>query len=105
MISKEFEESGIYAMNMYNLGIPFTQIVDDRMPVFHGGVRDGKPRFAQVSKDGSFWAMIVEKMFAKLYGNWEHIDGGWTQLAVAALNGSPFDKFNHAKDDPDLIWD
>lgn len=33
MISDDKEEAGIYAMNMYNLGIPFTQIVDDRMPM------------------------------------------------------------------------
>jgi hypothetical protein len=86
MISDDKEEAGIYAMNMYNLGIPFTQIIDDRMPMRS----NGQSLFAGVGQDGSFWAMIVEKMFAKWYGNWEHLVGGWMNLAVAALNGSPW---------------
>ena len=101
MISDDKEEAGIYAMNMYNLGIPFTQIVDDRMPMRS----NGQSLFAGIGQDGSFWAMIVEKMFAKWYGNWEHLVGGWMNLAVAALNGSPWVTHIHNNNSHDQIWD
>ena len=47
--------------------------------------------------------MIVEKMFAKWYGNWEHLVGGWMNLAVAALNGSPWVTHIH-NNNHDQIW-
>lgn len=49
--------------------------------------------------------MIVEKMFAKWYGNWEHLVGGWMNLAVAALNGSPWVTHIHTQNTHDQIWD
>lgn len=91
MISNGFEENGIYAMNMYSLGVPFTQIVDDWMPIRPSG----NTLYAGLGQDGSYWAAIVEKMFAKWYGNWEHLVGGWMNLAVSALNGSPFLNHDH----------
>lgn len=99
MISNGKEEAGIYAMNMYSLGIPFTQIIDDRMPMRPSG----NSLFAGLGQDGSFWAMIVEKMFAKWYGNWEHLVGGWMNLAVSAMNGSPWVTHVHNNNGDD-IW-
>ena len=98
MISNDYNSSGIYAMNMYQLGVPFTQIVDDWLPMYNGNTV-----FAGLGKDGSMWAAIVEKMFAKWYGNYEHIIGGWMNLAVAALNGSPWDERSHNDNDSE-IW-
>lgn len=43
MISNDFEPAGIYAMNFYSLGVPFTQIVDDYVPVWTG---TNQPTFA-----------------------------------------------------------
>jgi hypothetical protein len=57
--------NGIYAMNMFSLGVPFTQIIDDRMPMYGGNTI-----FAGLGKDGSTWGAIVEKAYAKWYGNW-----------------------------------
>lgn len=85
MISTGLESQGIYAMNFYSLGVPFTQIIDDWIPM-----NGSSTIFASQGKDGSVWALIVEKMFAKWYGNYEHLVGGWMNLAVAALNGSPW---------------
>lgn len=85
MISDQEESAGIYAMHMYSLGVPFTQIVDDWMPMDSSN----KLMFAGLGKDGSSWGSVVEKMFAKWYGNYEHMVGGWMQDAVSALNGSP----------------
>ena len=56
---------------MYALGVPFTQIVDDRLPL----VRDNTV-FAGIGNDYSFWAAILEKAVAKRYGNYNHLIAG-----------------------------
>ena len=78
------EENGIYAMTIYSLGVPFTQIVDDRLLMTDYGLV-----FSDLGDDGSFWGAIVEKMLAKWWGNYEHTVGGYMDQAVSALNGSP----------------
>lgn len=85
MISNDTSSNGIYAMTMYPLGVPFTQIIDDWIPM-----NGDNTLFAGLGKDGSSWGAVVEKMFAKFYGNYEHIVGGWMYDAVSALNGSPY---------------
>lgn len=62
------------------------------------------PIFAGLGKDGSIWAAVVEKMFAKWYGNWEHLVGGWMAFAVSALNGSPFKEKQHSGNSETDIW-
>ena len=87
-------------MNLYSLGVPFTSIVDDWMPM-----KNGNTVFAGLGKDGSSWGATVEKHFAKWYGNYEHIVGGWMSKAVAALNGSPFSEMQHNGADAQALWD
>jgi hypothetical protein len=101
MISNDYEPNGIYAMNLYNLGIPFTSIIDDYMPVWDG---TNNLTYAQLGKDRSFWAATVEKHMAKWYGNYEHTVGGWMNLAVAALNGSPWEEKQHSYHNKEQIW-
>ena len=46
-------------------------------------------KYGRTGRDGSIWGAVAEKMFAKWYGNYEHLQGGWMHRAVTALNGSP----------------
>jgi hypothetical protein len=87
-------------MNFYSLGVPFTQIIDDYLPMYGGNTV-----FAGLGKDGSVWMALVEKMFAKWYGNYQHLVGGWMAYAVSALNGSPFVEIQHANSNANAIWD
>jgi hypothetical protein len=66
------EANGIYAMKLYTLGVPFTQIVDDRLPMMGSSLL-----FNGLGDDGSFWGAITEKMLAKWWGNYEHTVGGY----------------------------
>ena len=49
--------------------------------------------------DSALWMPILEKAFAKYYGNYERIAGGNPMKAVRALNGSPFDSYMHIRGD------
>jgi hypothetical protein len=92
MESDAYNPHGIYAMNIYSLGVPFTQIVDDRIPV---DKNSNWPKFAKAGKDLSIWMTLVEKGFGKWYGNYQNLVGGWMAYAVSAVNGSPFAQHWH----------
>ena len=98
-VNTEISDVGIYAMKQYVLGVPFTQIVDDRLPM-----SDGDTIFAGMGKDGSVWGAITEKAFAKRYGNYEHTVGGWMYAAVSAMNGSPYKIHGHDGVSDDQLW-
>jgi hypothetical protein len=83
---------------MYALGVPFTMVIDDYLPFNELGENN----FAY-SGNMNFWVPLVEKAYAKLNGNYQHIaydthsDKGYSHivndkpgLAVSAFNGSPF---------------
>ena len=98
-VNDSLNDIGIYAVKQYTLGVPFTQIVDDYLP--YSGENT---IFAGLGKDGSIWGAIMEKVFAKRYGNWEHTVGGWMYAAVAAMNGSPWVNHYHGGINDDELW-
>ena len=52
------------------------------------------------------WGAILEKAFAKLHGNYEHLIGGDPREASRSLTGSPSLQYVHTKPDIDVdfIW-
>lgn len=106
LINDSFSENGIYAGNMYHLGVPITMIVDDYLPMKEAnwGSRPYNTVFASIGDDGSLYGTIIEKMFAKYYGNYQNIVGGWMGYAVAAMNGSPFTEYWLDQADKNDIW-
>ena len=85
---------------MYALGTRTTVYVDDYLPM-----HDGELLLAKLGKDKSAWAAIVEKAFAKRYGNYQHIIGGWMATGVSQLNGSPYVTHLHNEIENDALWD
>ena len=71
ILNDDISQAGIYGVNMYALGVPFTEYVDDYLPV-----TEGMPIFSQRGKDDSIWGAVVEKAFAKRYGNYHRMEGG-----------------------------
>ena len=88
MINDGFSENGIYAANMYLIGVPITVVVDDYLPMV-----DNNTIFGSIGKDGSLWGAIAEKLFAKLSGNYQNLDGGIMGPAVSSMNGSPYREY------------
>ena len=103
----DLNDPGIYAFHFYALGVPYTQIIDDYLPLkedyWNGGY---STIFGHIGDDKALWGPLMEKAFAKLHGNYQHIIGGWMSLGVAALNGSPFVDFDHDDDiGENDLWD
>ena len=86
----EVSANGIYAVDLYTLGVPHTVIVDDILPLYNNtwnGTLDAQ--LADLPKDGSLWGPILEKAFAKFHGNLLHIEGGVPAMATKTLYGAP----------------
>ena len=61
--------------------------------------------FSNFGKDGSVWHSIMEKTFAKRYGNYQRMTGGYLYAGVSALNGSPWKEYWNSELDEDKLWD
>jgi len=66
--------SGMYGVNLFVLGHPMTFIVDDYLPVMEFYNMEGdtvyETIFSKIASEGSLWVPILEKVFAKRYGNY-----------------------------------
>ena len=68
---KELNKAGVYGVTLYPLGVPHTVVVDDSVPQItelddNGNKMNG---MAAPGVDKSFWGPMLEKAFAKMYGN------------------------------------
>ena len=66
---REQSPTGLYGVNLFVLGHSMTFTVDDYLPII---TRNGKKTtiFSKIASDGSLWVPILEKVFAKRYGNY-----------------------------------
>ena len=100
----EKSENGVYAINIYALGIPHTTYIDDYLPYNF----DGSYVFASVGSDDALWGPLLEKAVAKYVGNYWHIHKGLNPDGIGFLNGSPDYAFRHYHEnydqDPDEFW-
>ena len=98
--------AGIYAVDLYTLGVPHTVVVDDILPRSVGD--DGvtmENSFANVGKtDQSIWGAILEKAFAKSVGNYFHTEGGIPFAGVRRIVGGPAEHHWHSEKSVDALW-
>lgn len=56
-------------------GKPRFVAVDDWVPG-----SGNKPSFSRTTADNDFWSMILEKAWAKIYGNYMVTEAGWVYI-------------------------
>lgn len=86
---------------MFALGVPISITVDDFV---HMTDKQDRTVFADIGKDKSLWAPILEKAFAKMHGNFEAIVGGFSPSAIYQLTGSPFRTYTHETTSIEDLW-
>ena len=99
--SNKLNKAGIYAVNIFQMGVPHTIVVDDYIPY---STVSKAPSFSSFGADNSIWGSILEKVTAKLYGNYSHIVGGNTAYGVRALIGGAYELHTHAKTNVESLW-
>ena len=100
----ELNEAGIYALNFRVFDMPVTMVVDDLLPVEK--TKDGyKTFFSLIADDSSMWVPIMEKAFAKYYGNYAHLGGSNTMFNADVLLQGPYYKYGFGDKEVDDLWD
>ena len=102
--SKAANESGVYGVWLHINGNWKEYVLDDLFPVF---VNDkGLTEFAfSHTKDNNIWVQLLEKAYAKAYGNYYTISGGRLAFALSDLTGAPTDtiRLDHVR--PEEVWE
>ena len=80
-MTEGLNSAGVYALQLYIMGIPVTVTVDEYLP-FWDGRRADYLIYGQQGVDGALWMPILEKAAAKLFGNYEMLSGGWMGPAI-----------------------
>ena len=90
--NEELSRKGVYAVNIYALGIPHTVIIDDYLPFVQNPYTERLGLYyAFLGSDNALWGPLIEKALAKYTGNYWHIEWGIIYEAVSMLNGSPYE--------------
>jgi len=97
--SQEETEAGIYVVRMFKNKEPVVVTINDYFPA---NKNDRYP-FCQVqNQEGGakeLWPIIMEKVYAKLYGDFKTIEGGWIDEAFSDLTGGAGEHFNLANEE------
>lgn len=99
----EYPTNGQFELDFWAFGHPAKVTIDDRLP---GSIHYGKfyERFTKKSRNGAWWATIVEKAAAKYYGTYSQMNGGWMNEALWALTGMPTIGFSSNSLEEDALW-
>ena len=93
-LTDELNGAGVYAAELFLLGLPITVVVDDYLPM--DANQAGKTFYQKIPDDGAMWGLIFEKMAAKFYGSYEVIDGGESSEGVEVMTGAPYKDYKHS---------
>ena len=93
----------IYGLQFYNLGIPYTVVIDDYAAVTKGNAVNGA--FSKLTDNNGLWPMLLEKAFAKFYGNYDAINGGNFNKAIELMTGYPGESISLSDFTVDSLWE
>ena len=83
-LTKEVNSLGVYRVKLCKNGEWTTVTVDDYFPCYP----EGDPLFSKCHGN-ELWALLLEKAFAKIHGNYFLLRGGFVNEALLDLTGCP----------------
>jgi hypothetical protein len=97
--SKDANKHGAYSVNLSVSGMPYEIMLDDYFPC----KKNGKPIYSY-SKTQELWFMLMEKAFAKLFGNFFELKSIYISEALEMLSGMPSTQQSLAVVNEDDLW-
>jgi len=99
--TKERNDAGCYCVKICEMGEWKEVLVDDLFPC---SAKTRKPIFTS-GNDHELWVLILEKVWAKIYGSYDAIEDGLTRECLHDLTGAPTTYFfTDRKAEWETIW-
>jgi hypothetical protein len=77
IVTPTLNKAGLFTMQIFVKGIPYNVTVDDYIPVYYSkSSKSYFPYFSQQGSGGAIWPMLVEKVWAKVNGNYYNTISG-----------------------------
>ncbi|XP_068083720.1 calpain-9 [Anabrus simplex] len=90
---------GLFRFRFWHFGEWKDVLVDDRLPTFRGRLV-----YMHSTNPTEFWAALLEKAYAKLYGSYENLHAGSTTRALQDLTGGIVQSFGLSNQDRYLTF-
>jgi calpain len=81
---EEFREYGLYILRFFKDCSIMYVVIDDRLPA---RAKDGRLIFAGCKNPDELWVPLIEKAYAKLFGCYKSLIGGYTHYGLADMTG------------------
>ena len=104
--SKEFTNTGCYSIWLCDSGEWKNVIIDDYIPCIISKKNQLIPYFSKI-RGNDIWVSLLEKAYAKLYGSYFCLQGGYQAEAYYALTGAPVKSFHQKTnkvDSMEKLW-
>merc|ERR1711916_192348 len=88
-----------YGCKIFLDGVETEVVVDDYFPVFEG---TNVPAFTR-NKGAELWALLLEKVYAKVHHSYEAIEGGAPGDALSDLTGAPYQTYRSKYEDEEQL--
>eukprot|EP00347_Sterkiella_histriomuscorum_P009273 403341839 len=88
-VTQEFNSAGVIVVRGYILGQPTDIVVDDTLAFSTSATSKGELLYDMAPSSNGLWAAYLEKVWAKVMGNFEVIEGGWSEEVMQFLTGAP----------------
>jgi len=83
--------AGIFRFNFWRYGKWEQVIIDDRLPYtrfyYKGDLYEGLCYCHNRGEENEFWSALCEKAYAKFYGSYSALAGGWARDALVDMTG------------------
>lgn len=94
----------VYTTKWLLNGKPTNLAVNNMIPA---NLQTGLPYFVQ-EKGGNYWPLVLEKAWAKLFGDYKTIEAGLQRDVFQALTQAPIERFSHSQttttDAKNALW-
>jgi hypothetical protein len=99
LCTHEVNAAGLYGCKIYLDGVETEVVVDDYFPCFEGS---NTPAFTR-NKGAELWALLLEKVYAKVHHSYEAIEGGAPGDALSDLTGAPYTTYRSKYEDEEQL--